>query len=248
MLLSVHIAEVGVRTAITTLRRAPDPDAIQGLRFARSFLTLPLRTGMMPSLTPTGVLLIAAWDDDESLDKFLFHRRAEPYKNGWRVRMTPVRSIGQLPGLPDLPRQEQPTGDQPVAALTLGRLRADKTVPFLVASGSAERNACTCPGFIDGLAIFRPPMAVGTFSLWRNAREMRQYVTGTYPGGHKKAMSTDQEQRFWHERLFSRHLPYSAEGQWKGRNPLEMLEPATGPGRANGTRSQDRIGIVSGEL
>jgi hypothetical protein len=226
MLLSVHIAEVGARKAVTTLRRTPDPGAIQGLRFARSFLTLPLRTGMMLSPKPTGVLLLAAWDDDESLDKFLSHPQAKPYENGWRVRMTTVRSVGHLPGLPGLLRQEQPTGDQPVAALTLGRLRAGKTVPFLVTSAAAERDAVNHAGFIEGLAVFHPPMGVGTFTLWRNAREMRQYAMGAHPGGHKKAMEIDQEHRYWHERLFSRHLPYSAEGQWKGRNPLNMLTSA----------------------
>jgi hypothetical protein len=248
MLMSVHIAEVSAGKAFAALRRTPDPDAIQGMRYARSWLTLPLRTGMMLTLVPTGVMMLAAWDDDESLDKFLSHPWARPYENGWRARMTPVRSIGALPGLPDLPRREQPTGDQPVAALTAGRLRAGKIMPFLVTSAAAERDARAHPGFIEGHALFHPPMGIGTFSLWRNAREMRQYALGSYPGGHKKAIDVDQERQFWHERLFSRHLPYSAEGQWKGRNPFDMLEPADGSGAAKGARVRDRIGIVPGEL
>jgi hypothetical protein len=228
MLLSVHIAEVSARKAAAALRLTPEPGSVQGLRYARSWLTLPLRAGMMPEMVPTGVLMLAAWDDDESLDKFLSHPRARPYRDGWRTRMIPARSIGTLPGLPDLPRQEQPAGDQPVAAFTLGRLRAGKIIPFLVTSGVAEREARSHPAFIEGVGLFRPPLAAGTFSLWRNVREMRRYALGTYPGGHKKAMAIDHERRFWHEMLFSRHLPYTAEGQWKGRNPLAELEPAAG--------------------
>jgi hypothetical protein len=237
MLLSVHIAEVSMRKAVAALRLNPEPDAVQGLRYARSWLTLPLRAGIMPEIVPTGVLMLAAWDDDESLDKFLSHPRAKPYRNGWRTRMTPVRSIGTLPGLLDLPRQEQPTEDQPVAAFTLGRLRGGKILPFLKTSGAAEREARTHPAFIEGVGLFRPPLGAGTFSLWRNAREMRQYALGTYPGGHRNAIAIDYERRFWHEMLFSRYLPYAAEGQWKGRNPLDELKPAYGrsPGALTGT-------------
>jgi len=226
MLLSVHIAEVGVLKAFAALRRAPDPDSVQGLRWAKSWLTVPLRKGLRLELVPTGVLMLAAWDDDESLDRFALHPAARPYRGGWRMRMTPVRSVGTLPGLPDLPRREQPTGDAPVAAFTLGRLRAGKVVPFLATSAAAEREAQSHPAFIEGVGLFRPPLAAGTFSLWRNAREMRQYAVGSYPGGHKNAMAVDHKRQFWHEMLFSRHLPYAAEGQWNGHNPLSELEPA----------------------
>lgn len=233
MLLSVHIAEVSPRKAVAALGRTPDPGSVQGLRYAKAWLTLPLRTGLKPEIIPTGVLMLAAWDDDESLDRFLSHPKARPYRDGWRTRMTPVRSIGTLPGLPDLPRQEQPTGDYPVAAFTLGRLRADKLLPFMATAAAAEREARTHPALLAGVALFRPPLAAGTFSLWRNAREMRKYVVGNYPGGHKNAMAVDRERRFWHEQLFSRHLPYVAEGSWEGRNPLGELQLADNPGAGN---------------
>lgn len=226
MILSVHMAEVSVRKAAAALRLTPRPDSVQGLRYASAWLTLPLRTGLKPEVVPTGVLMLAAWDDDEALDKFLFHPRARPYRNGWRTRMAPVRSVGTLPGLPDLPRQERPTGDQPVAAFTLGRLRADKLLPFYLTAAAAEREARTHPGFIAGVALFRPPLAAGTFSIWRNSREMRKYALGSYPGGHKSAMAVDRERSFWHEMLFSRYLPYSAEGNWGGHNPLGHLDCA----------------------
>jgi hypothetical protein len=226
MLLSAHIAEVGIRQAVTALRVKPTPGRIQGLRYAQTFLTAEFRKGIIPSLGITGSIMIAAWDDDESLDRFLSHPRAKLYENGWRTRLDPARSVGMLPGLPDLPRQERPTGDHPVAALTCGRVRANKFAPFIKAAGAAEREAASHPGFIEGITLIRPPLVIGTFSLWRNARDMRQYVAGSYPGGHKRAMTKDREMQFNHEMFFSRFLPYEAEGQWRGNNPLAALGPA----------------------
>jgi hypothetical protein len=243
--LSAHIVDAGVGKAITALRSRPDPTRIDGLRYAGTWLTASLRTGIFPSLAVTGAIMIAAWDDDESLDRFLRHPLAKPYEPGWRVRLEPARSIGALPGLPDLPRQERPTGDHPVAAFTVGRVRANRFLPFIVTAAAAERDAVRHPGFIEGVTIVRPPLVIGTFSLWRNAREMRQYAVGSYPGGHSRAIKKDQEGQFNHEMFFSRYRPYAAEGQWKGRNPLAMLAPPSdGPGSARGARVGDPVGSV----
>ncbi len=224
MLLSVHIAEVGIPRAVRTLLSKPDPSAIQGMRYAQTWLTASLRSGMLPSLNVTGVIMIAAWDDDESLDRFMQHKSVKPYADGWSMRMRPVRSLGVLAGLPDLPRQERPTGEHPVAALTMAKVRANRFLPFIKAAGAAEREAATHPGFIEGITLIRPPLVIGTLSLWRNAPVMREYARGTYPGGHLKAIKKDREREFHHEMSFSRHLPYVAEGRWKGRDPLATLQ------------------------
>lgn len=223
MILSAHIAEIDKVKALKAYQAAPDPAMIPGLRYANTFMTAELRKGILPSLNTTGVALICAWDDDEPLDRFLNHPLAGPYADGYRVRMRPVRSIGELPGLPDLPRREEATGDQPVAALTVGTVRASKFFQFVKAAGAAEREAAGHPGFLQGVTIMRPPFVISTFSVWRNVREMRNYVVGKYPGGHLRAMRQAEEHGFHHEMSFSRYLPYSAEGQWKGSNPLAGL-------------------------
>jgi hypothetical protein len=223
MLLSVHIAEVGFRKAVTAVLRTPKPNSVQGLRYARSWLMTPLRMGMLPTPRSTGVLMLAAWDDDESLDKFLSHRRAALYRDGWRTRMIPARSIGALPGLPDLPRRELPTGDHPVVAFTRGRIKMGNLIPYFAAAAAAEREAQTHPAYIEGTSLIRLPLEIGTFTLWRNASEMKKYSIGNYPGGHKNAMVVERKRPMMKEMLFSRHLPYSAEGQWNGRNPLGEL-------------------------
>jgi hypothetical protein len=229
VLLSAHIAEVSTGKAMTTMRSKPHPGRIPGMRYAQTWMTASLRSGMLPSLRITGVIMIAAWDDDEALDRFLDHPKARPYADGFRVRLQPARSIGQLPGLPELPRQERPIGDGPVAAFTTGRVRANRVLPFVKIAGAAEREAASHPGFLVGVNLLRPPLIIGTFTLWRSVKDMRSYAVGSYPGGHAKAVAADKEKQFNHEMFFSRYVPYAAEGQWHGRNPLPELEPAPVP-------------------
>ncbi|MDQ2838440.1 MAG: spheroidene monooxygenase [Actinomycetota bacterium] len=225
MLMSTHIVDVGYRKAVTAMRARPDPKVIDGLRYAETWLMSPLRTGILPSPEVNGVAMIAAWDDDDALDRFLSHPLAKPFENGWRARYEPVRTVGAWPPLPDLPRQEQPTDDQPVAVLTMARMRLPRVRAFAAAAAPAEREAQNHPAFLAGASLMRPPSLISTFTLWRNAREMRQYVVGSYPGGHREAMRKHEERVFHHETVFVRLRPYAVEGQWNGRNPLDMLEP-----------------------
>jgi hypothetical protein len=225
MLMSAHIVDIGVRKAFGALRNRPDPRVIDGLRWAEAWLVSSLRTGVMPSTEVSGVALLAAWDDDDSLDRFLAHPLAKLYEPGWRARFEPVRTVGAWPGLLDLPRREQPTGDQPVAVLTMARMRLARAGAFAAAAAPAEREAVYHPAFLEGASLMRPPNFISTFSLWRNAKEMRQYAVGSYPGGHIRAMQKHDERVFHHETVFVRLRPYAAEGKWNGRNPLDMLVP-----------------------
>ncbi|GAB3442020.1 hypothetical protein [Actinophytocola sediminis] len=220
MILSAHIVNVGAPKAVAGLRAKPDPRAIQGLRYAESWLVSPLRTGLLPSTQVQGIALIAAWDDDDSLDRFLHHPLAKLYEPGWRARFEPVRTVGAWPGMPDLPRTEKPTDDEPVAVLTMAKMRLTKLGAFAAAAGPAEREAQRHPGFIEGASLMHPPNLISTFTLWRTAREMRQYTVGTYPGGHRDAMKKNDDKVFHHETVFVRLRPYEVDGLWNGRNPL----------------------------
>lgn len=220
MIMSAHIVNVIPPRAMAGLRAKPVPGVIQGLRYAESWLVGPLRTGMLPSTKIEGLALIASWDDDESLDRFLAHPLAKVYEPGWRARFEPVRMVGAWPGLTDVPRSEQPTGDEPVAVLTLARMRLTRAAAFAKAAGPAEREAVRHPGFLEGANLMRPPNQISTFSLWRTAREMRQYTVGTYPGGHRDAMKKNDDKVFHHETGFVRLRPYETQGLWNGRDPL----------------------------
>jgi heme-degrading monooxygenase HmoA len=241
VILALHVANLDPRRAMGALRSRPNPDRVQGLRYAQTWLTVPLRKGILPSLAVNGAALVTAWDNDESLDRFQTHPCARPYQEGWRVRLDPARSIGSLPGLPDLPRRERDTGNSPVAALTIAKVRANKFPRFALAAGAAEREAQTHPGYIAGFGLMRPATWVATFTLWRDADVMRDYALGSHPGGHLQAMKTDRRVQFHHEMLFARFVPYAAEGQLDGRDPLAQCAPADGVPSMHGIRALSMV-------
>jgi hypothetical protein len=228
MIMSLHLAEVSTGKAMSALRSGPAPQAHEGLHWASTFLMSPLRAEKaMFDVKPTGAALLAAWDNDEALDRYLSHASARPYDNGFRARFEPVRTVGAWPGLLELPRREIPVDDHPIGVLTLARVRMNRAVPFVAAASHAERDAAHHPAFLEGTSLIKPPNQVATFSLWRSVKEMRQYTVGSYPGGHVRAMKRHEERDFHHETIFVRLRPYAVDGHWNGRNPLDMLKPLT---------------------
>src|SRR6266850_6945511 len=105
MIASVHISDVGARSVLKVLRRAPRPVSTPGLRHANVGLTAPLSGSVLPSPTFRRVGLVAFWDDDDALDGFLSdHPMAATLAGGWHVRLDPRRASGSWPGLPgDVP-------------------------------------------------------------------------------------------------------------------------------------------------
>jgi len=203
------------------LRSRPRPAGTPGLRYAEPMTGAPLRTGAVTLPTVGRVALIAAWDDDAALDRFTSaHPLATLLHPGWHVRLEPLRAWGSWSALPDLPTAERDVDDEPVAVLTLGRLRLLHARRFLAASGPAEREATTHPAVVAATGLARPPRLVATFSLWRTGREMREYAVGDAPGGHKRAIDAHRRRPFHHESVFARFRPYGASGSWDGRDPL----------------------------
>ena len=68
MIASVHIADVGFPRAARRLLRAPSSP---GLRRADVAVTAPLGGPIWPSPQAGRLALVALWDDDASLDRFL---------------------------------------------------------------------------------------------------------------------------------------------------------------------------------
>ena len=64
MIASVHIADMGARSALAVTRKAPRPGSIAGLRSAAVGLAAPLGGKVVPRSSSAGPALIAFWDDD----------------------------------------------------------------------------------------------------------------------------------------------------------------------------------------
>ena len=68
MIASVHIADVGPTAALRRLWRTP---SAPGLRHANMGVTAPLGGSIRPSPQVGRLALVAFWEDDRALDRFL---------------------------------------------------------------------------------------------------------------------------------------------------------------------------------
>jgi hypothetical protein len=228
MIVSVHLADVGLLQTQLHLFRRLDPSTVPGMTYAEPTFTAPLGE-RLPRPRPGRIGLIAAWEDDAALDRFL---ASDPFgarlAAGWHARLEPRRCFGSWPGMPGLPTKELPVDDdEPVAVLTLGRLRFLRTRPFLQAGGPAEREAVANPAMLasTGLARLARPRLVSTFSIWRSAGAMREYAFAA-DGAHQAAVRADRARPFHHASAFIRFRPYASQGSWDGRDPLSGAAPA----------------------
>ncbi len=222
MIASVHIADMGARSALVVTRKAPRAGSIAGLRSAAVGLAAPLSDKVLPSVQFGRAGLIAFWDDDAAIDRFLAgDALAEKFTPGWHVRLAPLRAFGTWPGLPgDIPAQRNVDHDGPVAVLTLGRPRARELIRFVRTSAKAAASAVASPGMLWGTGLARPPSFVATCSLWESTRAASTFAYGHGDPGHPDAIATDRAKPFHHESAFIRFRPYAAQGSLGGKNPL----------------------------
>jgi hypothetical protein len=218
---SVHIADVGARSALSILRKPPDPGAINGLRHADVGLAAPLRGSVRPSPDLGRIGLVAFWDDDDALDGFLAgDPTAARLAHGWQVRLEPLRAFGSWPGLPDdVPTARATDHEGPAAVLTLGRLRLTQAVRFLRTSAKAEAAVIDAPGLTWATGFGRPPF-VATCSLWQTSQALSTYAYGQRESAHLDAITADRAKPFHHQSAFIRFRPYASQGHLDGRNPL----------------------------
>jgi hypothetical protein len=224
VIVSVHLAEVGWRRAPRMLRERPPISEVPGLTYAEPVLSTPLRDGPVPRPGPGRIGLIAAWEDDAALDRFLDdHPLAARFADGWHVRLEPLRVYGSWSRMPGLPTREKPVdSEEPVAVLTLGHTKLHRAVPFLRTSEPAERAAVGDSAVLASTAFARPPRFVSTFSLWRSAAAMREYAHSR-DGAHQAAVRADRAKPFHREAAFIRFRPYASQGSWSGRDPLAAV-------------------------
>jgi hypothetical protein len=219
VIFSIDIAAIGPRRGLRLLASPPRPQEVAGLRYAETVFTAPLG-GSLPAPSFRTIGLLAAWDDEEALERFTSNPVARLLAGGWQARMEPLRVFGAWPGLDGLPERPLPVDDdEPVAVLTLGRLLPWRIRPFLRASGPAEADVLEEPGLLASTGFGRLPNLVSTFSLWRSAAAMRDYAY-RQGGSHRAAVASDRERAFHRHSAFIRFRPYASRGEWGGRDPL----------------------------
>jgi len=231
MLASVHIADVGARSALAIIRKAPPSGSIPGLRHADVGLAAPLSPRAFPSAPQIGrAAFIGFWDDDAAIDRFLSdHPLAAKLAGGWHARLAPLRAFGTWPGLPaDVPGQRNVEQDGPLVVLTLGRLRTSQAIRFFRTSAKAEASVLQASGLVWATGLARPPSFVATCSVWESTRALSTYAYGHGDPGHSDAIATGEAKPFHHQSAFIRFRPYAAHGALSGKNPLSTaLIPAS---------------------
>ena len=231
MIGSVHLADVGARRTLRLLRATPPPGAVPGLRVAHLVPVGPLAGSAVPKPALRRAGLIALWDDEAALERFLDgHPLAREFAGGWHARLDPLRKHGSWPGLDqDIPASRATEYTGPAAVLTLGRLRGSQTVRFLRTGAKAQAAALASPGLIWGAGMGRPGL-VATFSLWESTRALSAYAYGQALPAHTRAIAEEQARPFHHESAFVRFRPTLVSGALGGDHPLDAAMLAGWPG------------------
>jgi heme-degrading monooxygenase HmoA len=220
MLASIHIADLGPRRALPLIAKGPSRVTAPGLRNVNLAVAARLG-GPLPTKADIGrVALLAMWDDDAALDRFLADAPiARAFADGWHVRLAPLRAHGSWPGLPDdISKSRRVEGSGPVGVFTMGRVRIPRLPAFLKHSVRAEARVVGAPGLIWGTALVRPPF-VATCSLWESADASTAYAY-TQGDAHHAAIAAGRAKPFHHQEAFVRFRPYASVGHLDGRNPL----------------------------
>ncbi len=220
MLASVHIADLGPRRTLATVTQRKSQLTAPGLRNAQLAFGARLGGSLLTKPIFGRAALIAFWDDDAAIDRFLAESPiAQTFAGGWHVRLEPLRTWGSWPGLPeDVPKARNVEHEGPVAVLTMGRTRVNRLPAFLRASGKAEAAFADASGLKWASALVRPPF-VATCSLWESSDASRAYAFSA-GHAHNDAIAKGRAKPFHHQEAFIRFRPYGSVGHLDGRNPL----------------------------
>jgi hypothetical protein len=221
---SVHIADLRPAAALGALRAAPKSAKVPGLCHADVGSAAPLSAKLLPAAQPGRIVLLAFWDDDESLDLFgATDPLAVRLADGWHTRLAPLRVHGAWPGVPDdLPTGRSVDHEGPAVVVTLGRLRISQAPRFFRTSAKAEGAAVVAPGFVWGTGFARPPF-VATCSVWESSAALATYAYGRREPAHADAIHAGEEKDFHKRSAFIRFRPYATGGHLDGRNPFAGL-------------------------
>ncbi len=223
MIVTVQLADLGVRGAVSSLARRLDLSDVPGLRSAETALLAPLAANRPPPIGRVG--LIAFWDDDSAADRFVAgHPVGRRFDGGVRAHLRPLRAYGSWPGLPD----DVPTGraivhEGPVVVLTLARIRASQTIRFARTSRPAEKAATEHEGMIWGTAAARLPF-LATISIWVDAQAAAGYAYGKQRPAHHDAIERQRVKDFHRESAFIRFAPTRITGAIHGSNPFDAAD------------------------
>ncbi len=228
MLFSVHVADSGVRSALT--RRPPTSSEAPGLLSACTMACGPFTPGAMPSPQLGREAMLGCWRDAESVERFLSdHPTGRELSTGWNTTMELFRSVGVWPGVDaDMNAEAAKVSvpaDGPTVAVTIGRFYVGKLIRFLRVNAALEEQFLTAPNVIWGTGLANPlKRMVGTLTVWESAGAAESYMRN---GAHAAAVREHFDygkdptgHTFVTGGGFFGFRPVAVSGSLSGRNPF----------------------------
>lgn len=222
---SFHLAHVGPLRGAAALLRPPQGARVPGLRAAEVMAGMRLGAPVVSPhrLQLSRLAMFAEWDDEAALEAFLASRGlGQAFAGGWHLRMKFLRRWGSVDAFSALPAEVgAAAADEPVAAVTLARMRLPELLRFIHWGRPVERQVRDHPDTTLAMAAIRPPRTVSTFSIWSSTRAMTGMVFGRDHGvgtqRHVAAMRERERRDFHHEFATLRFRILSEHGAWEGR-------------------------------
>ena len=174
--------------------------------------------------------MVAAWQDDESLDRFLAdHPTGRTFASGWHVRMELVRAAGVWPGIDDnmmdLAGNKAAGMTGPSIAITIGTAYLRSAIPFVRVNSGLEDQFLETPAGLWGTQMTNlPQRLVATLTIWENADAATDYIRSGAHGAAVTAHYDPAKDPTGHTFVtgggFFGFRPLSTAGSVDGRNPL----------------------------
>jgi spheroidene monooxygenase len=107
------------------------------------------------------------------------------------------------------------SGSGPIATLTRASIRPFSALRFWRMQPASEVSLNRASGCLLATGVGEAPFfRQATFSLWANTAAMDAYARG---GAHLAAIRAAHEGAFFSESMFTRFVPLSLTGNWRGR-------------------------------
>jgi hypothetical protein len=140
----------------------------------------------------------------------------------WSIDLRPLRSRGHWAGREPFGQPGDGPHDGPVAALTRARVKVLQWKAFYASVPAVTEDLTGPTGPVMSFGIGEAPVGLqGTFSVWRNTRDLTDFAFGR--PAHRRVVQRTQDTGWYVEQLFARFAIEGSAGTIDGTDPLRSM-------------------------